>query len=700
MSNYKYKAFISYSHKDAALGEEIHQELEKYKVPKRLVGKTTGVGTVRARLGQFFRDREELPAAEDLTAEVAKALKQSEFLIVLCSPSAAASRWVNKEIIEFKKLRGDKYVLPLILSGEPWASDTDDKEVECFPPALRYRISPAGTLSHIRTEPIAADIRNGSDGRKRGIQKLIAGLLGVGLDQLVERELQRKQRRVMAITSASVLGMVVMGALTYQATTARNAAERHRAEAEDLIEFMLTDLRDKLEPVGRLDVLDAVGTKAVNYYNAQDLDDVSDDAMGRRSRAFHMLGEIQNSRGNLEQADAMFKRANAATEGLFDRDPSDPQRIYEHSQSIYWVGHQAWQLGEYLAAQDAWQKYKELSQQLVTIDPSNIDWQFELAYAHSNIGTLQLINLYQPQKAHESFSRSLQVFEGLRSALKDDMDLEYEIAETHGWIADSLLQFGHARDVRSARELQKGLLENLERKDPLNKTIQTMKVIPFRALGNLSYSEGNHQEAIRYFSKAVELASRLSAGDIENRRWLSSRGVAHIELSLASLAAGDLVEAQKVFSKAQEIAAALLIKDEVSLEETIYFEFKLSFLEYALKKAQKQPSFDAVKEAQVILEKALLKSEKLKNIANGRSVLATGHLNVILALQEAGQLEDAETLVNHIWNGQSVLGELTDYAGAKPSYLKQLLALAKLNGNVDLQNELQQSLLSRGYAIE
>ncbi|UTW59326.1 toll/interleukin-1 receptor domain-containing protein [Kordiimonas sp. SCSIO 12603] len=700
MSNYKYKAFISYSHKDAALGEEIHKELEKYKVPKRLVGKATAVGVVPLKLGQFFRDREELPVAEDLTTEVAKALGQSEFMIVLCSPSAAASRWVNKEIIEFKKLRGEKYVLPLILSGEPWASDTDDKEAECFPPALRYRISPAGTLSHIRTEPIAADIREQSDGRKRGIQKLIAGLLGVGLDQLVERELQRKQRRVMAITSASVLGMIVMGALTYQATTARNAAERHRAEAEDLIEFMLTDLRKKLEPVGRLDVLDAVGTKAVDYYNAQDLDDVSDDAMGRRSRAFHMLGEIQNSRGNLQQADVMFKRANAATEGLFERDPSDPQRIYEHSQSIYWVGHQAWQLGDYTAAEIAWRKYKELSQQLVSIDPSNIDWQFELAYAHSNVGTLQLINLHQPKKAHESFTRSLKVFEGLRHALNDDIDLEYEIADTHGWIADSLLQFGHAKDVRTARELQKGLLEKLEQKDPLNKTVQTMKVIPFRALGNLSYSEGNYQEAIRHFTQAVELATQLSISDLENRRWRSSLGIAYIELSSVLLTTGDLLGAQEVFSEAEEIAAALLGQDKANLEETIYLEFKLAFLEYELRKVQKELSFDAVQEAQAILDKVLLQAEKLKSSTAGRSVLTTGYVNVILALHDADQLDDAQIKMKHIWGGQSVLGELTDYAGAKPSYLKQLLTLAKLNGNLDLQNDVEQSLLNRGYAIE
>ena len=61
------------------------------------------------------------------------------------------------------------------------------------------------------------------------------------------------------MTLASATGMLAMTMLSFIAIDARNNEELRRAEAENLIEFMLGDLRDRLDEVGRLDVLNAVG---------------------------------------------------------------------------------------------------------------------------------------------------------------------------------------------------------------------------------------------------------------------------------------------------------------------------------------------------------------------------------------------------------------------------------------------------------
>jgi eukaryotic-like serine/threonine-protein kinase len=86
-------------------------------------------------------------------------------------------------------------ILCLNVDGEPHASDLPGREEEeCFPPALRFRVGPDGNLSDARTEPIAADAREGRDGKRRAKLKLIAGLLGVGFDLLRRREQQRFNR--------------------------------------------------------------------------------------------------------------------------------------------------------------------------------------------------------------------------------------------------------------------------------------------------------------------------------------------------------------------------------------------------------------------------------------------------------------------------------------------------------------------------
>jgi CHASE1-domain containing sensor protein len=87
-------------------------------------------------------------------------------------------------------------------------------------------------------------------------------LTGIGLDELVQRDAQRQLRRVTAITLVSALTVVVLSTLLFVAINARNEADRQRQQAEGLIEFMLTDLRTRLEGVGRLDVLESVNTRA------------------------------------------------------------------------------------------------------------------------------------------------------------------------------------------------------------------------------------------------------------------------------------------------------------------------------------------------------------------------------------------------------------------------------------------------------
>src|SRR5581483_11430636 len=206
------------------LDQWLDGQLESYRIPAKLVGRETGVGKVPRRLRPIFRDREELPASGDLSAELSAALRQSMFLVVICSPAAAKSRWVNEEILQFKRAHGDGRVLAIVADGEPYASESEvpgAHDSECFPQALRFRMGADGQLSDVRAEPIAADVRREADGYRLAVQKLIAGLTGLKLDDVVRRENQRRVAQITTVAVGAMMGMVVTGGLAFYANSLR-----------------------------------------------------------------------------------------------------------------------------------------------------------------------------------------------------------------------------------------------------------------------------------------------------------------------------------------------------------------------------------------------------------------------------------------------------------------------------------------------
>jgi tetratricopeptide (TPR) repeat protein len=232
-TDYKFRAFISYSHKDEKWAAWLHKALETFKIPKYLVGETTAMGTVPERMGKVFRDREELSTSHSLGTELTQALEDSACQIVICSPNAANSHWTNEEILTYKRLGRENRIFCLIVDGEPNASMFEETaEFECFPKGLMYQMGPDGKLTNRRSEPIAADVRPQGDGKQNAKLKLISGMLGVGFDALKQREQQRRQRRMYVITAAAIVGMVVTSGLATMAVLARNEANVQRRQAE------------------------------------------------------------------------------------------------------------------------------------------------------------------------------------------------------------------------------------------------------------------------------------------------------------------------------------------------------------------------------------------------------------------------------------------------------------------------------------
>ena len=197
----KYNAFISYRHAplDMEIAKKVHTGLETYKIPKS-VQKRLGI----KKIERVFRDQEELPIGSNLSDNIGEALKESEHLIVICSPRTPESEWVRKEIETFIKLHGRENVLAVLVEGEP---------NESFPDLL------LNDENGNPVEPLAADVRGETAGErnkkfKTEILRLVAPVIGCNYDDLRQRHRERIVRRTVSLVSAAA-GIIAIAGIAF-----------------------------------------------------------------------------------------------------------------------------------------------------------------------------------------------------------------------------------------------------------------------------------------------------------------------------------------------------------------------------------------------------------------------------------------------------------------------------------------------------
>jgi hypothetical protein len=533
-----FRAFVSYCHADAAFAAWLQRKLETYRLPKRLADRVPPLaGQPPGRLGPVFRDRADLSAAEDLSEAVRQAIARSSALVVVASPDGARSHWVEREIHLFRESHPGAPILVALARGKP---------ADALPPALLAADA----------EPLAADFQPDGDGKRLAFLKIVAGLAALPLDALVQRDAQRRLWRVTAVTLGALVLTLTMAAIMVIALLARAQAVRERNHAEGLIEFMLTDLRDQLRGVGRLDVMQDVNTRAMDYYTSQgDPSQLPEDSKRRRALVRLGLGEDYGRRDLAAKARAEFEAAYAVTSALLERRPNEVSRIFAHAQSVYWVGYADWQADDWDNARTHFTRYDELAQQLLAADPRNKNWLIEAANAQSNLGTLALRVDERPDVARAAFSRSVEYFEDARELAPNDRRLLRGLADAHGWLADSVRDLGRLEDAYAERLEERRLLDTLVAAEPLNAELRRDLVGSSVGLARLEVRLGKTALALARMRSAKTTIDWLAQLDPTDKP--IARQQATVTVRLASLLDGSGVTGDRsILGQAQRHCAS------------------------------------------------------------------------------------------------------------------------------------------------
>lgn len=366
-----------------------------------------------------------------------------------------------------------------------------------------------------------------------------------------------RHRRLLAVAGVAavllVIALAVAAALGVEARVANRRAELRRGQAEDLIGFMLTDLRSKLDPLGKLEILDEVGKRAMGYFAAVPENELSDEELARRSQALYQIGDVRIKQGDLSGALAPLRESLALAQALADREPT-AERLFGLGQSRFWVGYVHLEQGDLAAARLHFEAYRDLSERLVRMEPQSADYQLELAYAYSNLGTLEK-QAGALEAALASFRKTLELNRALVARSAANQDWRFELAATHDLIGHTLLELGRLDEALPHFEANLAERRALVRQDPENLKFRDFLGTAHDSLAVWQEDRGHIVESLAQVRASEEIFADLAAHDSDNQLWRWELELSRMKLGRLLLFQGDTRQGLSLLAETAGTAA-------------------------------------------------------------------------------------------------------------------------------------------------
>lgn len=380
---------------------------------------------------------------------------------------------------------------------------------------------------------------------------------------------EKPRRRLRYGIVAALLLLAIGGGVKYTvdlarertaAVLAREDATARRDQAEDLIGFMLGDLRRKLRGVGRLDVLDSVGEKAMAYFAAVPPAALSDDEVRRRSQAIYQIGEVRKERGDLEGAAARFKESLDLIAALAQRDPGNPEWQVSLAASHFYVGDALRLQGDLAGAMRHFSVYRDIGDALAARDPSNHTWLLESSYGHSNVAAV-LEALGDLEGARRELGLSLDLKRRLAAARPEHRESQEALGTGHNRLAVVLEKLGDGRSALQQHLADFEIRKGLAARHADDMSAQQRLAISASFVARLAHDHGDDTRAREIYGLRLSTLERLAAREPSNADWQRELGIAEARMAGLERLAGNLPAAAARAYRAKAILTPLADKD-------------------------------------------------------------------------------------------------------------------------------------------
>ena len=348
------------------------------------------------------------------------------------------------------------------------------------------------------------------------------------------------------------------------AVAAQHEAERRRAQANGLIGFMLGDLRTKLDSVGRLDVLNDVGERALSYFSSLNLSTLSPAELSGNARALYQLGDVRLLSGRRSDAMVAFHHSLDFARAAVRKAPKDERWQFELGQSLFWLGK------GYLAQEDladalvCMSEYLRTADQLAAAHPANPKYQLEVAFGHSNVG-LVLEQQGKLEEASNHYLTALKIKQRRASANVHDLDAQAELARAFNKIGFLRYKLGDLAAARQFFENENAIYQRLVTEDPRQMIWKQRQSVNLAFLGRVLEDSGAVDLAANRLGEERALDQALVTHDPANRQWQRNLAITTSCFANLQRIRGDAAAAVGFFAASESMLQRLVQEQPAAL---------------------------------------------------------------------------------------------------------------------------------------
>jgi DNA-binding winged helix-turn-helix (wHTH) protein/tetratricopeptide (TPR) repeat protein len=346
---------------------------------------------------------------------------------------------------------------------------------------------------------------------------------------------RRHERVRIGIASLIALLAVLAGLAGLSAFGAKQVAQQRRSEAEGLMGFMLGDFADKLRPIARLDLLDGVSAKALEYLAVSDGDDLNPASLAHRAKALQVIGEVRIARGDPQGAQNALQAAHAILVRQLEAAPDRPALRKQMGANVFWLGKIAMDRGDWERARAFFDRYRAEADRLAAQAPGDEEAIVEQSYAHNTLGSLAL-KRGDAAAAIVEFGLSIGLKYQVLARRPQDRMLAKDLADSLSWAGSANEVMGQFAAAQALYARQLALATDLHQAAPRDALWSDKLAEAHQHLGRLRAVQGQDGMALMHYRDAEALLVSNIETDRSRRAWQASLGF--VQLAILDLDTG------------------------------------------------------------------------------------------------------------------------------------------------------------------